>query len=53
MALAERGWLALPWPVEYGGEGASPIQQMVFNEIMAYRRVPSFSMGVAWVGPAL
>jgi alkylation response protein AidB-like acyl-CoA dehydrogenase len=53
MALAERGWLALPWPVEYGGKGASPIQQMVFNEIMAYRRVPSFSMGVAWVGPSL
>jgi 3-oxocholest-4-en-26-oyl-CoA dehydrogenase alpha subunit len=53
MALAKRGWLALPWPVEYGGQGASPIQQMVFNEIMSYRRVPSFSMGVAWVGPSL
>ena len=53
MALAGRGWLALPWPVEYGGQGASPLQQMFFNEIMAYRRVPSFSMGVAWVGPAL
>jgi 3-oxocholest-4-en-26-oyl-CoA dehydrogenase alpha subunit len=53
MALAKRGWLALPWPVEYGGKGASPIQQMVFNEIMSYRRVPSFSMGVAWVGPSL
>ncbi len=51
--LAKRGWLALPWPEEYGGKGASPMQQMLFNEIMSYRRVPSFSMGVAWVGPSL
>jgi len=51
--LAARHWLALPWPVEYGGMGASPMQQMIFNEIVSYRRVPAFSMGVAWVGPAL
>ena len=51
--LAERKWLALPWPREFGGLAASPMQQMVFNELVAYHSVPSFSMGVAWVGPVL
>ncbi|MCC7364103.1 MAG: acyl-CoA dehydrogenase family protein [Dehalococcoidia bacterium] len=51
--LAERKWLALAWPKEYGGLAASPMQQMVYNEMMAYNAVPSFSMGVAWVGPVI
>ncbi len=52
--LATRGWLAMAWPKEYGGLGATYMQQMLFNEEVAYRRVPgAFSMGVAWVGPAL
>lgn len=52
--LAERRWLALPWPVEYGGLGASVMQQVVFNEEMAYAGAPTgFNMGVAWVGPSL
>src|SRR5205814_7712968 len=51
--LAERKWLAMPWPVEYGGLGASVMQQVIYNEELGYRRAPSFSMGVAWVGPAL
>jgi alkylation response protein AidB-like acyl-CoA dehydrogenase len=53
-ALAGRHWLALPWPKEYGGSGASPIEQLIFNEQMAYRGVPgSVNMGVAWVGPVI
>ncbi len=52
--LAQRHWLTLPWPVEYGGLKASVMQQMIYNEEMAYASAPaSFSMGVAWVGPAL
>jgi alkylation response protein AidB-like acyl-CoA dehydrogenase len=51
--LAERKWLAMPWPVEYGGLGASVMQQMIYNEELGYRRSPGFSMGIAWVGPAL
>ena len=50
--LAARHWLALPWPREFGGLGASPMQQMIFNEQMAYHGVPgTINMGVAWVGP--
>src|SRR5213594_1000046 len=52
--LADRGWIALPWPKEYGGAGASVMTQMVYNEEMAYSGAPTgFNMGVAWVGPSL
>ncbi len=52
--LAAKHWLALPWPKEYGGMGASPMQQLIFNEQMAYHGVPgTVNMGVAWVGPVV
>jgi len=52
--LAQRRWLTMPWPVEYGGLGASIMQQMIYNEEMAYNGAPTgLNMGVAWVGPAL
>ncbi len=38
--LAEKGWLTVAWPKEYGGMGASIMAQTVFNEEMAYNRVP-------------
>jgi alkylation response protein AidB-like acyl-CoA dehydrogenase len=52
--LAAHHWLALPWPKEYGGLGATPVEQLIFNEQMAYHRVPGMvNMGVAWVGPVV
>ena len=52
--LAQRRWLTLPWPVEYGGLKASIMQQMIYNEEMAYNGAPTgLNMGVAWVGPSL
>lgn len=52
--LAQRNWLALPWPKEYGGLGATVMQQVIFNEEMAFAGAPTgFNMGVAWVGPSL
>jgi alkylation response protein AidB-like acyl-CoA dehydrogenase len=52
--LADRGWLAMAWPKEYGGLGAPHMQQLVYNEVMSYHGAPgAFSMGVAWVGPAI
>src|SRR3989304_4815451 len=52
--LAERHWLALPWPVEYGGLKATVMQQVIYNEEMAYTGAPTgFNMGVAWGGPSL
>jgi len=52
--LADKGWLTLAWPKEYGGLGAGPMQQLVYNEEMSYRRAPGFGgIGVAMVGPTL
>src|SRR5438128_790765 len=52
--LAERGWVAMAWPKEHGGLGATTFQQLIYNEEMSYNRAPAgFSMGVAWVGPAI
>ncbi|HEY5625380.1 MAG TPA: acyl-CoA dehydrogenase family protein, partial [Dehalococcoidia bacterium] len=52
--LADRGWLAIAWPEQYGGLDASVMQQVVYSEEMAYAGAPvGFNMGVAWVGPSL
>jgi 3-oxocholest-4-en-26-oyl-CoA dehydrogenase alpha subunit len=51
--LADRDWLAMAWPKEYGGGGASHMRQLVYNEEMAYNGAPSMNMGIAWVGPSL
>src|SRR5262245_9108468 len=50
--VAQRKWLAMAWPREYGGLAAPHMQQMLFNETMSYRRAPlAPSMGISWVGP--
>jgi alkylation response protein AidB-like acyl-CoA dehydrogenase len=51
--LAARDWLAMAWPKEYGGGGASHMRQLVYNEEMAYNAAPGGNMGIAWVGPSL
>ncbi|MCI0890408.1 MAG: acyl-CoA dehydrogenase family protein [Chloroflexi bacterium] len=52
--LAERKWLAMAWPKEYGGLGAPHMRQLIYNEEMSYHAAPGgYSMGVAWVGPAV
>ena len=52
--LADRGWLAIGWPVEYGGGGRSQIEQAILNEVVGYRRVPrTGAIGLGIAGPAL
>jgi alkylation response protein AidB-like acyl-CoA dehydrogenase len=51
--LAENQWLAMAWPKEYGGGGASHMHQVVYNEEMSYAAAPSGNQGIAWVGPSL
>ena len=34
--LAEKGWLTMHWPEEYGGQSASPIKSAIYNEELAY-----------------
>jgi alkylation response protein AidB-like acyl-CoA dehydrogenase len=52
--LAERGWLTMAWPREYGGQAASPLTQLIYNEEMAYAGAPlGFAFGPNLVGPTL
>lgn len=38
--VADAGWAAVSWPAEYGGRGASPIEQLVYAEEITRARVP-------------
>jgi alkylation response protein AidB-like acyl-CoA dehydrogenase len=53
-ALAQKRWLAMAWPKEFGGLDADHMTQLIYNEELAYHRAPGGGgMGVAWVGPAV
>lgn len=54
--LAQRGWLTMSWPREYGGGGAGLFEQTVYEMEMNYHYIPGIWMGVSgiqWVGPVL
>jgi alkylation response protein AidB-like acyl-CoA dehydrogenase len=51
--LAANGWLTLAWPEEWGGQGASHMRQLVYNEEVAYHDAPAFYMGADRVGPTI
>lgn len=52
--MAERGWLTMHWPREYGGQDAPPVRQAIFNEELAYLRAPGRDIfGVRMLGPTL
>ena len=51
--LGEQGWLTMAWPTVYGGQSATHMRQVVFNEEMAYRGIPAGDAGVRMVGPIL
>ncbi len=52
--LAERGWLTMAWPKEYGGRAASHIEQLIYSEETAYHGAAvGFAFGANLVGPTL
>jgi alkylation response protein AidB-like acyl-CoA dehydrogenase len=53
--LSTKKWVAPHWPVAYGGLGLSVIEQLVYNEEMAYANAPIgySSIGVGWAGPTM
>ncbi len=53
--LAKKRWVAPHWPVAYGGLGLSVVEQLIFNEEMAYHNAPVGynSIGVGWAGPTV
>ena len=55
-ALADKGWLTLAWPEEYGGQARPIMEQVIYNEEMSYKNVPGAELGtgaISWVGPVL
>jgi len=53
--LFESGWIGIGWPKEYGGRGASLIQESIYNEEMARAQAPAAVnvIGLNMVGPTL
>ena len=52
--MADRGWLTMHWPEEYGGENASAVRSAIFSEELTYNRTPGRDIfGVRMLGPTL
>ena len=53
--LYDGGWAGIHWPKEYGGRGASPIEQAIFQEEMARANAPEqiSVIGLMIVGPTI
>jgi alkylation response protein AidB-like acyl-CoA dehydrogenase len=54
--LYQGGWAGLAWPVEYGGRGASILEQLIWGEEYARAWAPnliSISVGPSLTGPVL
>ena len=54
--LYDAGWAGISWPSEYGGRGATIIEELIFTEEMARARAPNLmniSIGIELVGPAI
>ena len=51
--LAAHGWLTMAWPEEYGGRGASHVQQMIYREEASLAGAPMDVQGTGMVGPCV
>jgi alkylation response protein AidB-like acyl-CoA dehydrogenase len=49
------GWAGISWPEEYGGKGATMIEQAIFNEELGRQRVPMPAnvLGLVMGGPVV
>jgi alkylation response protein AidB-like acyl-CoA dehydrogenase len=51
--LGRDGWLVLSWPEEFGGRGASPLDQLIFTDEAAVAGVPVPFLTLHTVGPTI
>jgi alkylation response protein AidB-like acyl-CoA dehydrogenase len=53
--LYDQGWASLAWPREYGGRGATLMEQVLFNQEMARAKAPPLInvLGIIIAGPTL
>src|SRR5271166_1157534 len=49
------GWAGISWPRQYGGRGASVIEQVIFTEEMARASAPPLAntLGLSLIGPTI
>ena len=45
--LAERGWIGMTWPTEFGGGGRPAVERLVVSEVLITAGVP---LGASWFG---
>lgn len=53
--LAQGRWVGVPWPTQYGGRGAGPVEHFIVTEELARARAPELvgRIGINLVGPTL
>lgn len=51
--LAQKGWLTMSWPAEFGGQGRSFEEMYLFQEACNYVGAPKATVAVQQVGPTL
>ncbi|MGH8070079.1 MAG: acyl-CoA dehydrogenase [Candidatus Entotheonellia bacterium] len=53
--LYDGGWVGLAWPQEYGGRGATLMEQVIFNQAMARAKAPPLInvLGIIVAGPTM
>ena len=51
--LAERGWLGITWPKEYGGQGGRGFYEYLLNEKLSSVGAPQLGKGTGVVGKTL
>jgi len=53
--MGRDGWLGVAWPEEYGGRGATLMEQVIYQEELARAKAPGLAghVGLQMVGPIL
>jgi alkylation response protein AidB-like acyl-CoA dehydrogenase len=51
--LAERGWLGITWPKEYGGQDGEGFYEYLLNELLSSVGAPQIGKGVGIIGKTL
>jgi alkylation response protein AidB-like acyl-CoA dehydrogenase len=53
--MNDGGWAAVHWPTEWGGRETTPVQRLLYSEIMAEYRTPGMfnANGIWQIGPML
>ncbi|WP_203335820.1 acyl-CoA dehydrogenase family protein [Nocardioides limicola] len=51
--VGKDGWLGIGWPTEYGGQGRSMTEQLIFTDVAAVAGVPIPYLTLNTVGPTI